>query len=85
MPDADFPRSTTRYQCPFCGTVTHNPHDIGHRYCAACHVFQADVVTALEIGLAAATRMQAAGPVSAVRLARSAILTCDRAFNEETP
>lgn len=24
---------------PHCGTVSHNPHDAEHRYCARCHMF----------------------------------------------
>lgn len=26
--------------CPFCGFVSHNPHDIAERYCGLCHRFQ---------------------------------------------
>jgi hypothetical protein len=30
------------YACPKCGAVSHNPHDLANRYCAACHVFEGD-------------------------------------------
>jgi hypothetical protein len=29
--------------CPACGRVSHNPHDIEHRYCGACHAFHDDM------------------------------------------
>lgn len=25
------------YTCPHCGRVSHNPNDLAHRYCGACH------------------------------------------------
>ena len=27
------------FRCPFCGMVSHNPHDAEHHYCGNCHVF----------------------------------------------
>jgi hypothetical protein len=32
----------TSFQCPKCGAISHNPHDIEQRYCARCHVFVDD-------------------------------------------
>lgn len=31
--------TATPFTCPRCGSVSHNPHDAEHRYCARCHVF----------------------------------------------
>jgi len=28
--------------CHFCGSTSHNKHDVEHRYCAHCHRFHED-------------------------------------------
>lgn len=45
MPDpvAAWRTRAVAFTCPRCGAVSHNPHDIEHRYCARCHVFVDDV------------------------------------------
>ncbi|MBA0088826.1 MAG: hypothetical protein HRJ53_27880 [Acidobacteria bacterium Pan2503] len=32
--------------CPKCGWVSHNPHDVEHRYCAHCRAFHDDLMRA---------------------------------------
>ncbi len=30
------------YTCPRCGRTSWNQNDVAHRYCGACHAFEAD-------------------------------------------
>jgi hypothetical protein len=34
------------FKCPLCATESHNTNDAEYRYCAYCHVFVEDVLTA---------------------------------------
>jgi len=29
--------SASTFTCPSCGRTSHNPHDVEHSYCGACH------------------------------------------------
>jgi hypothetical protein len=31
------------FTCPKCGRISHNPNDLAHRYCGACHEFFPEV------------------------------------------
>lgn len=42
-PPTTQPESIT---CPRCGRTSHNPHDVRHRYCGACHAYQDHLVQA---------------------------------------
>lgn len=34
--------STETFTCPDCGRTSHNPNDVEHRYCGACHWWTGD-------------------------------------------
>jgi len=34
----------TALLCLRCGNLSHNPHDVEHKYCGACHEFLNDVI-----------------------------------------
>jgi len=42
----DHLRTEPAFICPRCGTISHNPNDLAQRYCAHCHVFVDDPVSA---------------------------------------
>jgi hypothetical protein len=39
LKETDTPTLPPHFQCPKCGRISFNPHDIAEGYCGACHIW----------------------------------------------
>jgi len=43
LPTYEVPADDSWFTCQLCGSTSHNPNDVAHRYCVRCAVFHEDL------------------------------------------